>query len=539
LQYPTHFIWLFAALSVARPANATEIPPNARPEVEGAVIGEVHLQRDNIFDLSDPDEDKWLYRLANRLHVVTRESIIKQQLLFRSGDVYSQRVVEESARILRGRKYLYDADIRPLHVENGVVDVEVVTRDIWSLLPDLSYSRGGGEDKWKVGIEDSNLFGRGQLLNASYSDDIDRQSRSIQFADNHLGHSWVSLFAEYSDNSDGDTTALSIIRPFYALDTRRAAGGSVYVDDRVSTLYLSGSAAGEYRHERDYASVWAGWSRGVSDDLARRWTTGLVHDVNRFSDVANPALPAVRPADRELIYPFIGFEIVEDKYETSRNHDQIGRTEDFLMGRRATASLGWASEALGSDRDALILSTSASRGFGDLEGTALLLAMQASTRLESGHSRNASITVNGRFYHRHSEKWLFFASLDGTAGHALDVDNPIYVGGKAGLRGYPLRYQSGDSRFVLTIEQRYFTGWYPFRLAHVGAAVFADVGRAWGVNAVDTEPREWLTDIGFGLRLAPTRFSTRKVFHLDFAFPLNGDDSIDSLQISFRAKRSF
>jgi len=539
LQYPPPLIWLFLALSVTHPANAAEMPPGDRPGVEGAVIGEVFLQRANIFDLSNPNEDRWLYRLANRLHVVTRESVINQQLLFRSGDVYSQRVIEESARILRGRKYLYDADIRPRHVENGVVDVDVVTRDIWSLLPELSFSRAGGEDKWKVGMEDSNLLGRGQLLNVSYADDIDRSSRSIQFADNHLGSSWVSLIAEYSDNSDGNTSALSIVRPFYALDTRWAVGGSVYFDDRESTLYLSGDSASEYRHERDYASFWAGWSRGVSDGLARRWTAGLVQDFNRFSDVANPLLPSVTPADRELVYPFIGFELVEDKYETSRNHDQIGRTEDFLMGRRAAASLGWASDALGSDRDALILSASASRGFGDLEGMALLLTLQAGTRLESGHARNAEITVNARFYHRQSEKRLFFASLDGTAGHALDVDNPIYVGGKTGLRGYPLRYQSGDSRFVVSIEQRFFTGWYPFRLVHVGAAVFADFGRAWGVNPVGTEAREWLTDVGFGLRLAPTRFSHRKVFHLDFAFPLNGDDSIDSLQISFRAKRSF
>jgi len=539
LRHPIHPAWLLAATSLAGPAFANEKPPETVIDADGAVIGEIVLWRSNIFDLSDPDEDKWLYRLANRLHIVTRESIIDKQLLFRPGDRYSQRKVEESERILRSRKYLYDADIRPLQVEDGVVDVEVETQDIWSLLPDLSYSRGGGEDKWKVGIEDSNLFGRGQLLNVSYVDDVDRTSRSIHFADNHVGQSWVSVAANYSDNSDGETSALSVIRPFYALDAKWAAGGSVYGDDRRSTLYVLGNADAEYRHERDYASLWAGWSSGISNGLVRRWTGGLVYDVNRFSDVENPTLLSIRPNDRKLIYPFVGFELVEDEYETSRNHDQIGRTEDFLMGRRVTASLGWADESLSANREALLLSASASRGYGELEGTAILLALQASTRLESGHSRNSLFTASARLYHRQSEKRLFFASIDGTAGHALDVDNPIYVGGKTGLRGYPFRYQSGDSRLVATIEQRYFTNWYPFRLVHVGAAVFADVGRAWGVNPAGAEAREWLTDVGFGLRLAPTRFSHRKVFHLDFAFPLTGDSSIDSMQIYFRAKRRF
>lgn len=539
MRHLMHPGWLLAAVYLAGPAFANETPPETTIKADGLVIGAIVLRRSNIFDLSNPDEDKWLYRLANRLHVVTREPIIDKQLLFRPGDIYSQRAVEESERILRSRKYLYEADIRPLQIRDGVVDVEVVTQDIWSLLPDLSYSRGGGEDKWKVGIEDSNLLGRGQLLNVSYVDDIDRTSRSVEFADNHVGRSWVSVAAKYSDNSDGETTAVSVIRPFYALDAKWAAGSSVYGDDRRSTLYVLGDSAAEYRHERDYASLWAGWSNGISNGLVRRWTGGLVYDVNRFSDVANPTLLSVRPDDRKLIYPFVGFELVEDEYKTSRNHDQIGRTEDFLMGRRVTASLGWSDESLSNDRDALLLSAGASRGYGELEGTALLLALQASTRLESGHAKNALFTTSARFYHRQSEKRLFFASIEGSAGHALDVDNPIYAGGKTGLRGYPFRYQSGDSRVVLTIEQRYFTDWYPFRLVHVGAALFADVGRVWGVNPAGAEAREWLTDVGFGLRLAPTRFSHRKVFHLDFAFPLSGDDSIDSMQIYFRAKRRF
>jgi len=91
----------------------------------------------------------------------------------------------------------------------------------------------------------------------------------------------------------------------------------------------------------------------------------------------------------------------------------------------------------------------------------------------------------------------------------------------------------------LTVEQRYFTDWYPFRLARIGGAVFADIGRVWGQNPVGAESRDWLTDIGFGLRIAPTRGSSGKMVHIDIAFPLNGDDTIDSVQFLLEAKRSF
>lgn len=69
--------------------------------------------------------------------------------------------------------------------------------------------------------------------------------------------------------------------------------------------------------------------------------------------------------------------------------------------------------------------------------------------------------------------------------------------------------------------------------------MFADAGRTWGDNPIGEENQGWLTDVGFGLRIAPVRFSSRKIMHVDFAFPLDGDPSIDSFQILFQARSSF
>jgi hypothetical protein len=93
---------------------------------------------------------------------------------------------------------------------------------------------------------------------------------------------------------------------------------------------------------------------------------------------------------------------------------------------------------------------------------------------------------------------------------------------------------------LFTIEQRYFTDWYPFRLARVGGAIFADVGRTWGDNPVQgSPPQGWLRDVGFGLRLGPTRGGAHEVLHIDIAFPLDGDPSIENVQILLESKGSF
>jgi outer membrane protein assembly factor BamA len=469
---------------------------------------------------------------------MTRDKTITKQLLFNPGDLYDQRLVEESERLLRQNKYLFDAHITASRVEDGRVDLRVSTRDVWSLSPELSLSRGGGENQTRIGIEEDNLLGRGQRVQIVREEDVDREGYAIEFSDRHLGRSWVSLTARYADNSDGNSSTLTLVRPFYALDARWAAGATAYVDDRRERLYQYGEAAAEYRHERDYAWAFGGWSSGLRNGKARRWTAGIVRDENRFSPPVDSTLPVLLPEDRELVYPFLGFEIVEDGYVTTHNQEQMERTEDFQMGLQFSTSLGWADTSFGSDRDAAVFSARASRGYGELDKTALLLSGQTSGRVESGAFVNSLLSVNVRYYHRQSEKRTFYAALHGTLGESLDLDNLVELGGDTGLRGYPLRYQVGESMALATIEQRYYTDWYPFRLVRVGGAIFADVGRVWGDNPVGPDNRGWDADVGFGLRLAPTRI-TSKVVHIDVAFPLSSDESIDSVQLLIEAKKSF
>lgn len=519
--------------------TAPDIPSGDTLEAMGATIGKIVLLKENVFDTSKPDEDKWLYRLANRWHIVTRDSVIRQQLLFREGDRYSQRLVEESARLLRRNIYLYTATVEPLRYDDGVVDIAVRTRDVWTLVPGFSVSRSGGENKTRVSLSEKNLLGRGASLRLSYVDDVDRESTTFEYSDANFGHSWVSLGLELSDKSDGSTTGLTVARPFYALDTRWSAGFRFLDDAREDRLYELGNEVAEYQHESDYYSAFGGWSTGLNDGWVRRWTAGIVYDDQRFSEVANPTLATALPENRRLVYPFIGLDILQDEFEITANRDQIGRPEDFYLGKRLTAMLGYADDSFGSDRNSIIYSVSASRGFGRINSKALLVSASASGRIDDGDSANAITGFGARYYNQISDKRLFFMTLDARAGHNLDLNNPIELGGDTGLRGYPLRYQVGDASALFTIEQRYFTDWYPFRLFRVGGAIFADIGRTWGDNPVGDDSIGWLRDVGIGLRLGPTRSGGDEVIHLDIAFPLDGDPSIDNVQILLESKSSF
>lgn len=528
-----------AAMLLLSPDLAAAPLDEAQLEADHVIVGEVRLVKNNVFDTSNPQENNILYRLVNRLHMITKDSTIRRQLLFESGEIYSQRLVDESERILRGNSYFYDVSIKPVDRRDGVVDLLVSTSDVWTLKPGLSISRKGGQNKTTVNIEDLNLFGRGQLFRLARSDDVDRVSKSVEFHDPHLGDSWLSARLLYSDNSDGNSSMLSLARPFYALDTRWSAGFTFFNDERRTALYQLGEQAAEFHRERSYFSAFRGWSAGLHNGWVRRYSAGVVFDEFEFSNVIDGILPAAIPQDRKLNYAFFGIEILEDHYETTTNRDQIQKTEDFLTGTQIKATLGWSDRGFGSDRDAILYSASASRLFGDLTSSSLLLSGKTSGRIESGSTANALMRADARYYLQQSEKRLFFTTISAARGHKLDLDSPLELGGDTGLRGYPLRYQSGDASLLLTVEQRYFWDWYPFRLFRVGAAVFADIGRVWGDDPLGDSNLGWLRDVGFGLRFASTRTGSRKIIHLDIAFPIDGDDTIDNVQILLQSKKRF
>ena len=108
-----------AAAAHSQQESAQRVPSDAELERSGAVIGRIDIDNENIFDLKNPKDDNWLFRLANRLHPVTRVSTISEQLLFHTGDRYSRHLLDESARILRANPYFYDASIRPVGYHDG------------------------------------------------------------------------------------------------------------------------------------------------------------------------------------------------------------------------------------------------------------------------------------------------------------------------------------------------------------------------------------------------------------------------------------
>ncbi len=173
-----------------RPAD---VPSDAVLEASGAVIGTIDIDIRNIFDKDDPRENSGLYRLANKLHLRTKRGAIKAQLLFKSGDPYRAQKLAETERNLRMLLYVYDAHVYPVHYADGKVDVKVITKDVWTLSPGISFGRSGGTNSTSYNLQDSNFLGWGKTVQISRSSNVDRTSNTIDYVDpNVFGSRWTS-----------------------------------------------------------------------------------------------------------------------------------------------------------------------------------------------------------------------------------------------------------------------------------------------------------------------------------------------------------
>jgi hypothetical protein len=521
------------------PPETPGMPTDAELEADKAVVGEILIDNQNIFNLNDPKDNIALFRLADHLHGKTRAQVIRKQLLFKSGQRYSRRLLEETERILRANSYFYDAWIRPVKYHDGKVDVRVTTRDVWTLNPGFNYSRSGGTNSVGIQLEELNAAGTGTDVRLLHQKTVDRTESVVSLTNRNLIDGWTQVGVSYGNLSDGYRHDLTVNRPFYALDTRYAGGVGLVNDQQTDSLYDRGQIIDQFRDQHNLVSAYAGWSPGLKNGWVQRLSGGVTYDEHEFSPVSSWTGPTSLPVDRRFLYPWVEYDLVEDDYVRLFNHDQILKTEDFYLGTLATVRVGWADSTLGSSQSALVFQSTVGRGFRD-DGSTLLLAADFSGRVHDGQLYNGLADTSIRYYYEQSSKWLFFTTLVGTKGWRLDLDNQVLLGGDNGLRGYPLRYQDGAARALFTIEQRYFTDWFPFRLWRLGGAVFFDAGRTWGGAPLAQPSLGVLKDAGFGLRIGNARSGLGNVIHVDVAFPFEtAGGTIRQVQFLVQTQQSF
>lgn len=510
---------------------------------EGARIGQVRVVSRPIFDVSDPEQDNFLYRTLNALNTPTWKSALRAQLVFEEGDIYEPEMIAESERVLRQREYLTAAWVGVTRVCGDEVEVSVLARDTWTLFPTVGGSRSGGENTTNTGISDPNFLGSGKSVGISYTRDPDRTETSVDFDDpNVFGSHWQTGFS-FDERSDGRGRSAYLERPFYSERAEWRFGLSGIDDVREQSRFVGAESIADFRRSQEFASIDVGWRLAERNDRQLRLLAGYRYDALEFERLPDEPDLDVLPEDRTLSYPWLGFDYRENRFREMTNLTQLQRVEDVRDGFVWRTELGYSSPGLGATEDRVVLNM-------DFQDALLAtptnyarygLSQSGTYRLDENRVENLQGTLSLEYFHGGSVRWnSWYTNLSVTAARNLTVDQQLLIGGENGLRGYPSDYQQGNRRALWTLERRYFPDWHPFKLFRLGGVVFTDIGRAWFDDGRNNGPDDgFLKDVGFGLRLASSRIEVQRMLHLDFAFPLDGDDSIDQVQVLLRGRSNF
>ncbi len=528
----------------------TSLSSAFEPDSKAPLIEEIVIHIHPVFDESNPKENNFLFRLVNQLHIDTKESVILADLTFKEGEPLDNLLLDESERRLRSQRYFAAARVTEVQSDTPTSDapkkVQVDVREVWTLIPKVSYSTAGGDTHYGYGLTDSNFLGLGKTVKIEHSSTEERTSNTFEYRDPNFANQKQLSFA-YSDNSDGIAREFHLSNPFRSIRTPWTAGVDLQDYSREDTLYNAGEEAMRFGHDGEYYSFFYGRRLSTStDERTHRWLSGIDSFSDIFYPVPDSQIDDVTniPSNRDYTVAWLEYAYMHSRFFEAINVQQINRAEDINLGSEWRIRLGTVTAADELMDNSALIEFDFSKAY-QLSPTQLLLSRLSSTGFYGSTHTTQSITQLNLSYHwTNFSRGQFFISANETWGVNLFADTPLELGGDTGLRGYPARFMAGDRSYLLTLEQRYFgvTEW--LSLFHLGAAVFYDQGRAWGNASIPQVYQTDMRDFGIGLRISGTRTGGRdegihSVAHIDLAYPLDGGAEIDKYQLSVKVKTSF
>jgi len=500
------------------------LSPRVLEAAEQVFIGRIVV---NTLDVYGPEEVKsFLNRGANTLHVVTAESTVRRLLIFDEGDAYSPAILAEAERSLRALGLFRSVSIVAGEVHDGAVDVQVNTQDAWTVQIGLSAGSGGGAMQGGIAVGEKNVLGLATQLRFAFAKDQDRAYRSVELVTPNFVLPFTTAHAFYANNSDGSEKVLEVIRPFYSTAAPWSAALAYADTQRDEFTYQEGGAvlstfgADHFRFLAAY-----GVSLSAGEETASRLSIGLDLREDRFRTASTGEAPAeALPADRRFRYVFLQYETLHSDFLKWNyvNHDE--RYEDIGVGPRALFRLGISPAAFGVVETTGIVGLELGAGF--RVGASGFVQARVAWDSRVGPELENSIASANILYVRRFEtapRQTFVAQLSGLRGWNLDGDVQIFADASSGLRAYHLRAFEGDTRIILNLEHRIFSGSQWFGLISPGLAVFFDAGLVGGGPTQSLRLSDVKMDAGLGLRLAMTWAPVMNVFRIDAGYAFQRD----------------
>lgn len=510
-------------------------------EPEGKIIESIHIVTLEVIEPRDPAP-----AILNRLHVISRDQVIRREVLQKEGEPFRKVLIDETARNLR--RYSQLSLILCIATEGSTPDhvrILIITKDVWSLRLswDVAFSSGGME-RLVLAPTETNLLGYQHTTGLRL--DLLPQSAAVsaRYSIPRLLGTWIGTAAEVGLifhrpdlETEGSFGSLILQRPLSSSRTPWGWQFSTnfrneiqrrYVNAHLGTFSLPDAPESgipfQYRSQQFISTIagtrsfgWA-WKNDLSAGVELLLRHFSVPHADRFDHrTLQEFLRARVPTTDNRLSPFLQWRSYTTSFLRTTNLDTLALQEDVRLGHDFGIRIYPAWSGLISSRTLLGVSASAGYTAPLSNGYARLSA--ASTNEFSISNSNqreisdGSFSINGRIMTPH----LGFGRLlvDGSLlnRYRNHLNRSTFLGGDSRLRGWPSSFFVGKDLVVYNIEFR--TKPVQILSCQLGGALFYDVGDApSGLSHLD--PKQ---SVGLGFRALFPQLD-RVVFRGDLGFPL-------------------
>ncbi len=287
-------------------------------------------------DLLGSDSSR-IERLANSIHVRTREAVLRRDLLLEAGDRFDADLLTRSNRNLRSRGYIADVTSAVIRdpADTSRVVVVVMTRDSWSIGFDGSVR---GDGRAMIQLYDANFAGTGNRLSVE---------NSFSWRHGDYGGLWVGLnmpnvggtffnaSAEAGRKWDEAILSLQVSRQFQrTTDFMAGAGWNSSRQDQYM-LYADSSR----RIGSGVLDLWGGGALWLGSIKSSAYVAGRITRSN-FGD-RPPVAANLNPAYHDGTLWLASAGLYRERFFTASLIYGYGQREYLPVGYRAEVVGGW------------------------------------------------------------------------------------------------------------------------------------------------------------------------------------------------------
>ncbi|MBU3699952.1 MAG: hypothetical protein FGM33_08085 [Candidatus Kapabacteria bacterium] len=499
--------WFFLLMFMsAHEAAAQDYPP---------VIRSIRIDRRDVFDQRDRD---WFFgsSILNGLHTLTKEYVIEDEIFFDIGDDLDTVGLLETERVLRLTGVFSSVRVRHERVGDSA-DVVIETQDRWSLDPAVVIATGGGISTLGGQIEEFNILGtasRAKLLGINRTEnDIGMQGTAELSLRRFLR---TPLWAELAVTANRFRTDqdLTLTMPYWRFFTPWAfsarftnAFGSDFAYDNAQT-----SPRLLPFRERTFD----GWISQADGEKDRIFVTAAL----RASDIRRVD-PTSRQAFDNTAHFLVGFSSISQNFTTTRFLNGY-ETEDLQQGAWGSAILGRVFSMGQGSTPMWYIAGQAEQSQLITPSLYAFAHISAGTGFIGASARNTSVDVHAIAHWRVDQNFVLTSRLRSQTVWNWNGFHQLVLDPESGMRSLDANALTGDSRFVMNTELRWFPRWQLW-IFGFSAVAFHDLGTVFDQSAAFLSSR-YRNAIGAGIRIHNLKSaSSDATFRFDVAYdPLTG-----------------